>query len=98
MKAYWRKGGKAPHIPSICTRWRWMVSFMPQPLTPGVRAPSSQWVGGWVNPRAGLSMVGKRKESHHCPYQELNCGCPLHSLVSILTELPWLWVTEKLLF
>jgi hypothetical protein len=30
-------------------------------LCPGERAPSSHWIGGWVDPRAGLNDVEKRK-------------------------------------
>jgi hypothetical protein len=30
-------------------------------FTPGERDPGSQWVGGWVDPRAGLDDVEKRK-------------------------------------
>jgi len=38
-----------------------MVSFMPQLLYPGERAPSNHWVGGWVGPRASLDMMMMRK-------------------------------------
>jgi hypothetical protein len=30
-------------------------------FTPGERAPSTHWIGGWVDPRAGLQDVEKRK-------------------------------------
>jgi hypothetical protein len=30
-------------------------------FTPGERAPGTHWKGGWVNPRAGLDDVEKRK-------------------------------------
>jgi hypothetical protein len=28
---------------------------------PGERAPGTRWIGGWVNPRAGVDDVQKRK-------------------------------------
>jgi hypothetical protein len=31
------------------------------PFTPGERAPGTRWIGGWVDPRAGLDDVEKRK-------------------------------------
>jgi len=34
MKAYKESGGTAPHILNPSTRWRWVVSFMPQQLYP----------------------------------------------------------------
>jgi hypothetical protein len=36
--------------------WKWVVSF-----TPGERAPGTHWIGGWVNPRAGVDYLEKRK-------------------------------------
>jgi hypothetical protein len=30
-------------------------------FTPGERAPGSHWIGGWVDPRAGLDDMSKRK-------------------------------------
>jgi hypothetical protein len=33
----------------------------PGRFTPGERAPRTHWIGGWVNPRAGLDDVEKRK-------------------------------------
>jgi len=30
-------------------------------FTPRERAPSTQWAGGWVGPRAGLDAVATRK-------------------------------------
>jgi hypothetical protein len=34
-------------------------------LPPGETAPCTYWIGGWVDPRAGLNDVDKRKIS--CP-------------------------------
>jgi hypothetical protein len=33
----------------------------PGRFTPGVRAPGIHWIGGWLDPRAGLDDVEKRK-------------------------------------
>jgi hypothetical protein len=33
----------------------------PGRFTPGERAPGTHWMGGWVDPRAGLDDVEKRK-------------------------------------
>jgi hypothetical protein len=32
-------------------------------FAPRKRAPGTHWIGGWVGPRAGLDVVGKRKIS-----------------------------------
>jgi hypothetical protein len=56
-----RGGDIAPRILDLSTRWRWVVSFMPQLLYPRERTPGTNWIGGWVGPKAGLDMVVKRK-------------------------------------
>jgi hypothetical protein len=33
----------------------------PLPLYPGERAPGTHWIGGWMDPRAGVDDVEKRK-------------------------------------
>jgi hypothetical protein len=33
----------------------------PAALPPGERAPGTHWIGGWVDLRAGLDDMGKRK-------------------------------------
>jgi hypothetical protein len=38
----------------------WSAS-RPDRFTPGKRAPSTHWIGGWVDPRAGLDDLEKRK-------------------------------------
>jgi hypothetical protein len=38
-----------------------MVSLTPRPLYPRGKIPRYQWIGGWVDPRAGLDDVEKRK-------------------------------------
>jgi hypothetical protein len=59
MKAYWGSGGTAPHILDLSTRWRWVVSFTPRPLTHKERAPGTDWIGSWVGPRAGVDTAVK---------------------------------------
>jgi len=65
---------------------KWSISRFDR-FTPGVKAPVTNWIGGWVGPRAGLDAIAKRTISHHCLCWELNPGRPARSLVSILTEL-----------
>jgi hypothetical protein len=58
----WRRMGEwwySSTILDLGTRWRWVVSFTPQPLYPKEKAPSTHWKGGWVGPRAGLDAVEK---------------------------------------
>jgi hypothetical protein len=38
-----------------------VVSFTPLPLYPRERAPGTHFIGGWVDPRAGLDDMDKRK-------------------------------------
>jgi hypothetical protein len=44
-------------ILDLGTRWRRMVSFMPQPLYPIGKSLGAHWVGGWVDLRTGLDAV-----------------------------------------
>jgi hypothetical protein len=66
MKAYWRSGGIAPRILNLVTRWRWVVSFTPRYFAPRERSPGTDWLGGWVGPRAGLDTVVKIKIPSLC--------------------------------
>jgi hypothetical protein len=43
--------------------WRWMVSFTPRSLYPRGKSTSPQWLGGWVDPTAGLDIMDKRLAS-----------------------------------
>jgi hypothetical protein len=43
--------------------------------------------------KAGLDVLVKRK--NFCPYHESNPSHPVHSSVTILTELPWLQKDEE---
>jgi hypothetical protein len=38
-----------------------VVSFTPLPLYPRERAPGTHFIGGWVDPRAGLDDMAKWK-------------------------------------
>jgi hypothetical protein len=38
-----------------------VFSFTPRPLYPREIAPGSHWLGGWVDPRAGLDNFEKKK-------------------------------------
>jgi hypothetical protein len=46
-----------------------VVSFMPRPLYPRGKSPGTHWIGGWVDPRAGLDM--KRRKFLTLPGLEL---------------------------
>jgi len=39
---------------------------MPQPLHPQERAPGTHWIIVWVDPRAGMDTVVKRKIPSPC--------------------------------
>jgi hypothetical protein len=47
-------------IISVLDGREWSAS-RPGRFTPGERAPDTHWIGGWVNPTAGLDEVEKRK-------------------------------------
>jgi hypothetical protein len=50
-----------PHFHDLGGSWRSGSASRPCRFTPGERAPVTHWIGGWVNPRAGLDDVEKRK-------------------------------------
>jgi hypothetical protein len=49
------------HFLDLGTSWRWVVSFTPRPLYPAERVPGTHWIGGCVDPTAGLDDAEKRK-------------------------------------
>jgi hypothetical protein len=61
MKAY---GGMDVQIRIFLTSalvgGEWTASQIGR-FTPGERAPGTHWIGGWVDPRAGLDDLEKRK-------------------------------------
>jgi hypothetical protein len=61
MEAYWERGGIAPRILDLGTKWKWMASFTPRPLHPQGNTPGTHWIGAWVDPRASLEAVVRRK-------------------------------------
>jgi hypothetical protein len=46
--------------PAAVVGGEWSASH-PDSFTPGERAPGTHWIGGWVDPRAGLDDVEKSK-------------------------------------
>jgi hypothetical protein len=60
-KAYWGSGGIAPHILDLSTRWRLVVSFMPQLLYPQGKSPWYPLDRRLVGSRVILDAVVKRK-------------------------------------
>jgi hypothetical protein len=48
-----------PRFLDLGTSWRCVVSFTPRPLYPRERASGTHFIGGWVDPRAGLDDVEK---------------------------------------
>jgi hypothetical protein len=52
----WGSGCIDPHFLDLGISWRWVVSFTPLPLYPWERAPGTHFIGGWVDPRAGLGL------------------------------------------
>jgi hypothetical protein len=60
MKAY---GGVDvdPHFLDLGTSWRSVASFTPRTLYSQGKSPGTHWIQGWVDTRAGLDDVEKRK-------------------------------------
>jgi hypothetical protein len=75
MKAYGASEGIAPRVPNLGTRGEWST-WLPGRFTSRERTAGTQFIGGWVSPRASLNKVVKRKIPS--PRRESN---PDHSLV-----------------
>lgn len=58
---YMGNGGISICILNLCSRWRWVMYFMPQPL--------QSLIEGFMGPRHGVNVVAKR---HLNPYQWCN--------------------------
>jgi hypothetical protein len=76
----------------------WSAS-RPCRFTPGEGSPCTHWIGGWVNPRAGLDYVENRKfltlpglELHLSVVQPVTSR---YTNCAILT--PKLWVEERII-
>ena len=90
----------APILLNPGTRWRWMVSFMSQPINPPLPtfhsreiALCTHWILGWLGPRADLDFLRRKKKS--CPCQELNPHCIKHQHLSDLSPFPTGSITKK---
>jgi hypothetical protein len=84
MKAY--EGVDVSHIflTSAVAGDEWSAS-RPCRFTPGERAPGTHWIRGWVNPRAGLDDVEKRKFLTLPGLKLLFLGRPARTLEGIIS-------------
>jgi hypothetical protein len=57
----WGSGCIYPHFLYLGTSWRWVVTFTPLSLYSRERATGTHFIGGWVDPRAGLDDMEKWK-------------------------------------
>jgi hypothetical protein len=91
MKTYCGSGGIAPRILNLDTRWRWVVNFTPRALYPQGKDPgTTNWIRGWVGPRAVLDTVAKRKIPS--PRQEWNPRTPIVQTVGkcmLVNRIKW---------
>jgi hypothetical protein len=60
----WCTGG-VHSLTSALDGGEWSAS-LPVRFTPRERNPGTHWIGGWVDPRAGLNMVAKGKIPSPC--------------------------------
>jgi hypothetical protein len=79
MKAYWGSGTKAhsfltPELDGGERSASRPGRFIPREITPG-----TQWVGGWVGPRAGLDAVRGGEVKNSSPCQASNPHHPVRS-------------------
>jgi hypothetical protein len=66
-------------IPDLSISWsEWSASYTSW-FTPRKRAPGTHWTGGWVDPRAGLDDVEKRKFLTLSGLKLRPLGGPAHS-------------------
>jgi hypothetical protein len=57
----WRNRGIAPpFLTSALDRGEWSAS-RPSYFTSGEESPGTHWIGGWVDPKAGLDATGKKQ-------------------------------------
>jgi hypothetical protein len=91
MKTYWGSGDIDPRFRNLETRWRRVVRFKTRSLYFRVKSLHFQIDRGLVGAQSRTGCGGEEKNFHHCPCRELNPGRPTRSLVTTLSELPWLW-------
>jgi hypothetical protein len=94
-----RSGGIALHV-NLGARWRWVVIFTLRPLYSrrwGPNYPFDRRLG-W--PQSWFRRGGEEKESLLRPCWESNDGRPTRNLVTVLTELPriWIWSTSVIIY
>jgi hypothetical protein len=66
MKAYWGSEDSSTHsLTSALDGSEWLAS-RPSRFTPRERALGTDWIGGWLGPRAVLDAVVKRKIPSPC--------------------------------
>jgi hypothetical protein len=85
MKAYRRRRGITTIILELGTGRRWGVTLLLSHCPSGEGARSAHATGGWVGPRAGLVILGRKI---FFPAGNPIPDHPAHSLVTILTVLP----------
>ena len=86
--------GLTPLILYCSVRWKWLVSFMLQPLYPTEKSTGTgtHWVGGWM-------LYNKRKS--HVPARTQTSDYPtrsLHTMSTMLSCLQTLWTGLVYLF
>jgi hypothetical protein len=90
MKTCWRNGGIAPCILTLCTRWRWVVSFTSLPLYPRDKTPWYPLDRRLGVPQSWFVRGGEEKRFNHCTSTESNSGRPACSLFIELATSPLL--------
>jgi hypothetical protein len=66
MKAYWGSGSIA-FVILACTRWRWVISFMPWPLYPQGKSPCFPLDRRLCGPQSRSGHSGEEKNSQALP-------------------------------
>jgi hypothetical protein len=66
----------------------------PSRFTPGERTPGTNWIGGWVGPRAGLDDVEKRKLLTLPGLEIRTLGCPARNQSLYRLRYPDSWATH----
>jgi len=61
VKTYWGSGVTAPRILDSDTRWSEWSDSRPGRFTPGIRAPGTYWIRGWVGPQSRPGRGGEEK-------------------------------------